>query len=609
MIGKRALPVMTLLLASCSVDGGTWPQWRGPDRDNISRETGLLKEWPEGGPPLAWDVEGVGSGIAGVAVAGGRIFAMGFIEDIEYLTALEEGTGTRLWVSPIGSKIGFSDNPLMRWLKQRAPTVDGDRVYAFSGDGQLVCLDVREGRERWRRYYFLDLGGRRPSFGFCDYPLVDGEKLICVVGGLRPSMLALDKNSGELIWRSATPDAKSNDGFYGEWAATVVTVGGGIRQYVSMMRHGAFSFRALDGKILWSYDKLNTSFPYFRTPIVLGDLLLISNANGARTACLKLHPQEDGIAVEERYLNKKIRSTFALDSALVVGGFLYSASGNTISCFDAQTGDQAWSQAFQDKRLGAFTYAEGHLYLYGLDGIVTLAAVTPERLVLAGGFKWTDRSNAYGTTIPVIASGRLYLRDESRLSCFQLREGNPAGPRPNRILLAQPERSPAAGPRSEPHAEFVATPHDIVQRMLWAAKVRKEDTLYDLGSGDGRIVIAAARDYDARAIGFEIEADLVNFSRKRIELAGLQGLATIEQKDLYSADLSSATVVAVYLPEPFLEKLVPQFEKLKPGARIVSHQFKIPGFPPDQSLSAVSREDSNEHAIHVWTMPLRKEKR
>jgi outer membrane protein assembly factor BamB len=168
---------------------GHWPQWRGPGRSNVSLETGLLPRWSKDGPPLAWKVEGLGQGTASVAVAGGRCYTPGYQGEDEYLTALEEATGKKAWTVRIGP--AMKENPVMRWLSQRVPTVDEDRIYIVTAGGDLVCLQTADGKELWRKSYPNEFAGKSGPWGYCDRPLVDGERLICTPGGAAAAVLAL----------------------------------------------------------------------------------------------------------------------------------------------------------------------------------------------------------------------------------------------------------------------------------------------------------------------------------------------------------------------------------------------------------------------------------
>jgi SAM-dependent methyltransferase len=250
-------------------------------------------------------------------------------------------------------------------------------------------------------------------------------------------------------------------------------------------------------------------------------------------------------------------------------------------------------------------YADGHLYVLGSSGRVALIELSKKEMNLRSAFEIPMFVSSSGTSNPVIARGRLYIRDSDRLLCYDIRDGVPAGGRQERERRAL--KPPAAPPSTggPPRAAFVSTPHDVVERMLELAKVRGSDVVYDLGSGDGRILIAAWKQRRARAVGFEIDEALVKSSRKAVEDEGISDRIRIEHQDMFTADLSGASVVTLYHPEELLTQLKPQLDKLKPGSRIVSHMFRIPGLKPDVELTIDSTEDGNRHSIYVWTAPLR----
>jgi protein-L-isoaspartate O-methyltransferase len=226
-----------------------------------------------------------------------------------------------------------------------------------------------------------------------------------------------------------------------------------------------------------------------------------------------------------------------------------------------------------------------------------------------------------GATFPVIAGGRLYVRDNDRLFCYDVRRHAemPSTPRivtwgltssraPSSVFgfPQVPASAPLPEKKKQPDAIFVPTPHDVVAKMLELAGVAKTDLVYDLGSGDGRIVIAAAKTYGTKSIGIELDKELVAQSQESVKQAGLTDLVHIEHADIFTQDLSRADVIALYLPPPLMDRLLPQLEKLKPGARVVSHYFKFTETPPDKSLRFDSRDDGDVHDVHLWIAPLRK---
>ena len=251
------------------------------------------------------------------------------------------------------------------------------------------------------------------------------------------------------------------------------------------------------------------------------------------------------------------------------------------------------------------TCADGRLYVLGTLGKVALVEPIRENMIVRSKFQIPMFIRSSGTTNPVVARGRLLVRDNDRILCYDVRSNPPPGARARQAARAlEPPASPAPK-NGAPRAAFVSTPQDVVTRMLEVAGVKFDDLLIDLGSGDGRILIAAAQDHGARALGYEIDEALVKHSRIDAEKAGLSARVRVEPRDLFTADLSKADVVALYLPEELLTRLKPQLAKLKPGARIVSHQFRIPGVPSDREVVMDSRVDGNAHSIYLWTAPLK----
>jgi len=579
---------------SCRASG-EWPQWRGPARDNLSPETGLLKSWPESGPPLRWEVHGIGGGIAAVAVSDGRVYAIGYLGESEYLTALDEKTGARLWTSRIGPAV--QENPLMRWLGQRTPTVDQDRVYAFHTQGVLVCLQTATGKELWRKDYTKEFGTQPHYWGLCDRPLVDGDRLIITPGGRTASMAALQKTTGQVIWKSEPKGTAAH-------AATIVSNAVGVRQYVTCLMGKVVSFRAGDGKHLWTHENFGQTANSC-TPIAAGNDVVATAGFGVGLALLRISASGETLLAQPQYAQRLDVSPFQ-DSAILLDGNLYVVGGNVRSCVELSTGKVLWTDRTTGKGLASMTYADGRLYVHHSEGVLALAEATPEKLTIASSLKISPWQSATGATNPVVTGGRLYIRNENRLLCYDVCEGAGADPvRPKTLVLESPEGKTA--PPAQ--AIYVPTPLDVVARMLETAKVTPCDVVVDLGSGDGRILVAAATKHGARAVGYEIDPQLVRESRVNVEKAGVKDLVSIEAADLFTADLGEATVVAVYLPEKFLERLAPLFAKLKPGSRVVSHQFKIPGALPDESVEVLSKDDGDLHRIFVWTTPMKKENR
>jgi len=386
----------------------------------------------------------------------------------------------------------------------------------------------------------------------------------------------------------------------------------GLKQYVVVLDKGIAAFAADDGRFLWRYDRVYAGTANSYTPLVLTDGLLCLNGYGGGIARLKLMRREDGVAVEELFYTREPLDPFE-DSPLLVDGRLFAFStGGAALCVDVTDGSRLWGPIHgSGSGKAAATYAEGHLYLRWADGMVGLVEANPKAYVEKSRFKLTEPRSSIGSTFPVVAGGRLYVRDNDRLYCYDVlqRPSDDVLPKPNIVLLAPPK---GADPRPQPPGErvanaiFVPTPQDVVEKMLAAANVGKDDVVYDLGSGDGRIVIEAARKYQCRAVGLEIDRDLVKLSQERTREAKVDKLVSIKESDIFSADFSDATVVTVYLYPGLLTRLLPKLEKLKPGTRIVAHQFAIPDLPPEKTITVESNETGAKHTIYLWTLPFPK---
>ena len=557
--------------------GGHWPQWRGPERTNISTETGLLKEWPEGGPPLLWTADGLGEGVPSVAVAEGKVFVLGYREGKEFLTALSETNGKPIWSVPVGPAV--KEMPAMRWLSQRTPTVDGERVYAFTARGELICLGTANGQERWRKDYVTEFGGQPGTWGYCDFPLVDGGRVICTPGGQRATLAAVDKKSGATVWKCLLPGAPR-----ATYGAAITAEIGGVRQFVHQLENGVVGVAAADGKLLWHFSPFGTRSGNVHTALAWGDQVFASCGWGIGTALLKLTPDGAAFKVSELYRSKPPLDPW-LGSSVRLGGFVHAAN---MVCIDWKTGRLVTQPGSVVRTSRAtMTCADGRLYHRTGNNVVTLTEVTAEGVyVKRGQIKIPVHSREPTWTFPVVAGRHLYLRDQDILLCYDVREKRPRRKRPDVI--------------------FVPTPQDVVEKMLELAGVRKDDVVADLGCGDGRIVVTAAKKYGCKAIGYDLDKECVQLAQEKVKKEGVEKLVRIEHQDILEVDLSGFSVVTLYLGPALNAKLIPQLEKLKSGSRIVSHAFDIPGVKADKVVSVTSVEDDITRKVYLWSTPLKK---
>lgn len=605
------LAALALFVHLGSLPAADWPQWRGSDRLNASRETGLLKEWPTNGPPLVWRATGLGLGIHSVSVASGKVFTVGNREGAEFLFALDAKTGEKLWAARLGPSI--QENALMRWLTQRTPTVDGDRVYAFSMTGEMSCLRTADGTKAWSRSYTNDFGTRRPNWGFSDHPLIEGDRLICTPFGSGGFLVALNKLTGQLIWKSHPAPFGTT-----AHAALIASDAGGVHQFIVFHSRGLAGFAAADGRLLWDSIRPNTHIGMIYSPIARGDFVYSANGYNGGMVGLRLVAESGRFDVQHVY-NTSLRFETFEDSTAVVGDHIFAIEQNRPICLELATGKAMWeTNAVPATGRATLTAADNRLFIRTSKGVMMLVDASAKEFVLRGSFNIPEHEQSVGVTAPVVADGRLWLRDNNQLFCHDISADALASARPEARHIAvgltdrelavdlNAPREPRTGVNRAPDAVFVTTPHDIVAKMLELARPKKADVVVDLGSGDGRFVVAAARQYGCKSIGYEIDARLVSQSRELVAQEKLQSLASIEHKDIFTLDLSGADVITVFLYPRLMERLIPQFEKLKPGSRIVSHQFEMPGVKPDRELLVESKETGEKHRILLWTTPLKK---
>jgi outer membrane protein assembly factor BamB len=597
---------------NASAATGFWDQWRGPQRDNLSRDWDLLTEWPPAGPPLVWRTDGIGSGIASVAVVEGAIYTMGSSGEHEHVIALDEATGNLRWKSPIGPAI--NDAPLMRWLSQRTPTIDADCLYVSTFAGDLICLQTADGKELWRKNYARDFSAKPRTWGFVDYPIVDGDHLICAPGGDGATVAALNKLTGNLVWKCLLEPSEA-----GSYAAPLLAYSayGLPQQYIAVLKDSLIGVAAKDGSLLWRYPAPGLGWINSMTPLFAdGNTLIVPGGRSAPDLVVLQIPTREKQVQEISRARPRPADHF-MDSTVRLGDYLFTVDQTMLPmCLNWRTGEMGWRVRPKGGGKIALTYADQRLYLLHADGTMQLADASPDAYAQHGEFQLPDHQPAIGATFPVITGGRMYVRDNEHLFCYDLRANRTAdAPQPRLTKLDFPPAlvdTRVAGPtkpaasRKPPVAIFVPTPHDIVAKMLVLAGVKPADTLFDLGSGDGRIVIAAAKTFGVKAIGIDLDQTLVTESRQKIADAGLSELVKIEQADFFSRDLGEADVVSLYLPTNVMDRLLPQLEKLKPGARVVSHYFKFTDVLPEKSVRFESRDDGDVHDIHLWTAPLRK---
>jgi outer membrane protein assembly factor BamB len=385
-----------------------WPQWRGPDRTGVSSETKLLQRWPAEGPPLLWKIKTAGAGFSGPAIAEGYLFTLGNREGAEYVICFDIQKGRERWAIKNGVAYAndYGDGP------RSTPTVDGDRVYALGASGDLCCLKTADGKEVWRLNILKEFRGSNIGWGISESPLVEEDKLIVTPGGEKGTIVALDKLTGRTIWTSTDPAGGREDAGY---ASPIAFTVGNLRQIATFTDKGGIGVRASDGRFLWRYDQMANTTANVATPIFHNDHIFFTSDYGAGCALLRL--KADGSA-EEAYFNKEMRNHHG--GVVRIEGHLYGYSSSILTCMAFETGKVAWRDRAVGK--GSLCAADGHLYLLSEDGVMALAEATPAGYKEKSRFNLTDRSQEPTWTHPVIANGRLYVRDQGSIFCYDVKQ-------------------------------------------------------------------------------------------------------------------------------------------------------------------------------------------
>lgn len=401
-IASVAVVVLFLSVELVGQTGGNWPQWRGPNRDGISKETGLLKEWPADGPPLVWKAVGAGRGYSSMSVANGRLFTMGLRGDREFVIAFDVATGKEAWAIAHGTAYRDSrgDGP------RGTPTVDGNNLYALGGNGDLSCLDAKTGRIVWAMNVLTKFGGENINWGISESPLVIDDKLLINAGGPGASIVALNKKDGSLIWKSQSDKA-------GYSSAMPVQVGT-TTQVVFFTHRRAVGLDLKDGKLLWEYARPANDVANVATPVVRGNRVFISSDYGTGAGLVEI--KADGKA-QEVYFTKDMRNHHS--SSILIGEHLYGFSAGILTAMRFDTGEVAWRDRSVGK--GSLVYADGNLYALSENGVVGLIEATPTAYREKGRFRIQQESLPTWTH-PIIAGGRLYLRDQDTIYAYDVRE-------------------------------------------------------------------------------------------------------------------------------------------------------------------------------------------
>lgn len=396
-----------------------WPQWRGPNRDNKSSQTGLLKNWEVTPPKLDWKLDGVGGGYASVSVVGDRLYTTGNLENGQHVIAIDLNRHEIVWkrqLTEVNPKHGYDGS-------RCTPTVDGDSLFAVSSDGGIACLEAGDGKIAWQRK-FSDWGGKMMSgWGFSESPLIDGDRVVCTPGGDDAMLVALDKKTGKEIWKSKVPDQVGAG-----YSSIVISEGAGVKQYVTFVGRGVIGVRAGDGQHLWAYGKIANPTANIPTAIPVGDYIFASSGYGGGGSCLlKLTKDGEGVKAEEiwRTTAKELQNHHG--GMVLDGDHLYFGHGHKNGfpvCVELATGKIVWGGEMRGPGSGsaAVTFADGHMIFRYESGDVALIEATPKEYRLKGVFK-PEVMIREAWSHPVVCRGKLFLREQNTLMCYNITAG------------------------------------------------------------------------------------------------------------------------------------------------------------------------------------------
>ena len=415
------------LAEAAPLNAADWPQWRGASRDGRSGDRGLLGAWPEGGPPLIWRGRGMGGGFSSLAVAGDSIYTMGDVGEDQFVIAAKRSDGSVLWKTRVGPR--WED----KYLGARStPTVDGNRVYALGTEGDLVCLDAANGKELWRRSLPDDFGGKMMEiqgthWKFSESPLVDGDRVVVTPGGRGAALVALNKKTGEELWRSDIPELGEKGADGAAYSSVVVSEAGGVRQYVQLLGRGLVGVEASTGRFLWGYNRVANNVANVPTPLIRDDLVFASTGYGTGAALLRLLPKEGGIEAREVYFLEADTVQNHHGGMILAGDHVYLGSGHNKGfplAVELATGKVVWGpERNAGSGSAAVAYADGRLYFRYQNGMMVLIEATPEGYREHGSFEIPD-VETFSWSHPVIVDGRLYLREQDHLFCYDVSGGD-----------------------------------------------------------------------------------------------------------------------------------------------------------------------------------------
>jgi outer membrane protein assembly factor BamB len=432
MVAYRLLLIaLSLVSATTALRAADWPQWRGPARTGISTETGLLRQWPAGGPRLLWRIDNVGDGFSTPSVVGERIYII-VNEGMqnELVKALNAADGKTVWSTRLG-RVGNPDQSPPYPGARSTPTVDGDTLYALGSDGDLAALDAKTGTVKWKKSLRADFGGVPGEWAYSESPLVDGEKLVVTPGGKTP-LVALNKRTGAVIWRAASTGGVLSSLFGGEpagYASVAIAQAGDVRQYVTFLDKGLVAVDANTGALLWRDDRTAQGSPANIPTPVVGNGIVYHATSAGGGAAVRLSAKQGKVSMQPLYAEKRLPGE--IGGSVLVDGTMYGTNSASLMAVDFATGALKWQQ--RGIGTASIAMADGLLFLHGENGDVALVEASPTAYREKGRFTPPNQPQRRGGgppmgpskawAHPVVANGRLYIRDLGTMWVYDVRGG------------------------------------------------------------------------------------------------------------------------------------------------------------------------------------------
>ncbi len=402
-VGLSALSITTAAQSGASTD---WPQWRGPDRTGLSKETGLLKQWPPSGPALVWSISNLGIGYGSLAIKDDRIFVQGSNGRQSIVFALNRADGKGIWSKALGAAVENDRGSGPRGT----PTLDEDRIYVQTENGDLACLKAADGTAIWQRNILKDFNGRNPQWLMSESPLVDGNNVIVTPGGRGAGMVALDKMTGKTVWTSK--DLNDAAGY----SSPVVADVQGVRSYMTLTDEAGVGVRASDGKLMWHYTRVANGTANITTPVFFDNKVFYSSAYDTGGVLLALTAQNGEVKAQQVYFTREMQNHHG--GVLLVNGYLYGFNNSILTCLEFATGKLMWRDRSVGK--GSLTFAEGNLYILSEDNVMGLAEAIPTGYREKGRFRIPDQGLP-SWAHPVVSGGKLYIRNQRTLTAYDIK--------------------------------------------------------------------------------------------------------------------------------------------------------------------------------------------